>query len=82
MPKFFEQLAAISVSGTPPRPARGRRVGLQPVAEALIGDVDHRIACPAFIRSITALPLRQVEVGAGRVVAAAMQQHHVARAPR
>ena len=60
--------------------ARGGGIGLEPVAEALIGDVDHRQRANVVHQRNHRLPFRAGQVGAGGVVAAAMQQHHVARA--
>ena len=53
-------------------------VFLQTIAKALIGNVDHRDQT-AFIQDRdNFLPLHHVEVGTCRVVAAAMQQDHIA----
>ena len=58
---------------------RRRRIFVQPVAEALIGQVDQRHR-PRFLQMPDdRLPLVQRQVRAGRIVAAAVQKHHVAR---
>ena len=54
-----------------------RRIRVQTVAKALIGDVDHRRGT-GVLQNLNHLgPLVHRQVGAGRVVAAAVQQNHV-----
>ena len=60
---------------------RARGVGLEPVAEALIGEVDERDQAALGDDVGDRAPLVHVEIGAGRIVAAAVQQDEVA-APR
>ena len=61
------------------QPAQPRRILVEPAAEALIGDVDERDQPALDHRSRDLAPLVDVEVGAGRIVAAAVQQDDVAR---
>ena len=58
---------------------RGGGVFLEPVAEALIGEVDERHRALVLDQRRHLVPLRQRQVGAGRVVTRPVQQHHVAR---
>ena len=58
---------------------RARRVGLEPVAEALIGEVDERDQAALRDQVGDRAPLVQVEIGAGRIVAAAVEQDEIAR---
>ena len=57
---------------------RGGGVFQKPVAETLIGKVDQRRGAGLFQHLGNGVPLFRRRVGAGRVVAAAMQQHHIA----
>jgi hypothetical protein len=58
---------------------RARGIGLQPVAEALIGKVDEGDQ-PALRDEVgDGAPLVEIEIGAGRIVAAAVQQDEIAR---
>ncbi len=53
-------------------------IGFQPVAKALIGDVDHRHGTSALQHFDHRIPFTAVKVRTGRVVAAAVQQDHIA----
>ncbi len=55
------------------------RVGLDALVEALVGDVDEREQVAFLQQAGHLLPLLFAQVGAGRVVAAGVQQHHGAR---
>ena len=52
-------------------------VGVQPVAEALVSDVDERNGTRTLKQVAHGLPFVGREVRAGRVVTAAMEQDHV-----
>ncbi len=58
--------------------AQAGRIFLEAVAEALIGHVDERRQAALGEHRRYRAPLVERQVGAGRVVAAAVQQHHVA----
>ena len=58
---------------------RGPGIGIKPVAEPLIGDVDKRHRPPRLQKRDDRLPLLLRQVRPGRVVAAAMQQHRIPR---
>ena len=55
-------------------------VGLEAVAEALIGKIDERDQAALDDEARQFVPLVEAEVGSGRIVAAAVEQHQVARA--
>ena len=55
------------------------RVLVQPASEALVGDVDQRDQAALDDHTRDLAPLILAEVGAGRVVAAAVEQGDVAR---
>ena len=61
---------------------RAGGIGLEAVAEALIGEVDERDEAALGDEVGDRAPLVQVEIGAGRIVAAAVQQDEVAGARR
>ena len=58
--------------------AHTRCVFFQTVAKALVGNVDHRDQTARVQKVDHLLPLGGVQVGPGGIVAAAVQQHHVA----
>ena len=59
--------------------AHASGIFVQPVAKALIGDVDHRGCTGGEDQFGDLFPLRQRQIGPGRVVATAVQQHDVIR---
>ena len=61
-----------------PRPGR---IGLQAVAEALIGEIDEGDEAARGDDVRDRAPLVHVEIGAGRIVAAAVQQDEIAAPP-
>ena len=62
---------------------RARRIGLEAVAEALIGEIDERDQAARRDQFGDRAPLVEVEIGAGRIVAAAVEKDEIARlAPR
>ncbi len=58
--------------------AHPRRVGLEPIAEALIGEVDERDEAAALDQFGDLGPLAGRKIGAGRIVAAAVEKDEVA----
>src|SRR3990167_2196482 len=58
--------------------AHGKGVLLQAIAKTLVGEVDQRQQLAGFYHLQHALPVTRGEVEAGGVVAAGVQQHHIA----